>query len=89
MKQADLGLNLSTKRTRKREFLDEMNRVVPWASLVELVTPYAPVGSSEGSADQQLLGLVLVAAPLQDLRFSRPAGLRAARHRVGGSPVHR
>jgi IS5 family transposase len=24
MKQADLGLNLSTKRTRKREFLDEM-----------------------------------------------------------------
>ena len=28
MKQADLGLNLSTKRTRKREFLDEMNRVV-------------------------------------------------------------
>jgi IS5 family transposase len=29
MKQADLGLNLSTKRTRKREFLDEMNGVVP------------------------------------------------------------
>jgi len=53
MKQADLGLNLTTKRTRKREFLDEMNRVVPWASLVELVTPYAPVGSSEGSADQR------------------------------------
>ena len=44
MKQADLGLNLTTKRTRKREFLDEMNRVVPWASLVELVTPYAPEG---------------------------------------------
>ncbi|MBB5270017.1 hypothetical protein HNQ70_003839, partial [Quisquiliibacterium transsilvanicum] len=30
MKQADLGLNLTTKRTRKRQFLDEMNRVVPW-----------------------------------------------------------
>ena len=44
MKQADLGLNLSTKRTRKREFLDEMNRVVPWAELVELVAPYAPEG---------------------------------------------
>ena len=37
-KQADLGSNLSTKRTRKREFLDEMNRVVPWAALVELVS---------------------------------------------------
>ena len=44
MKQADLGLSLSTKRTRKREFLYEMNRVVPWAALVELVTPYAPEG---------------------------------------------
>jgi len=44
MKQADLGLNLTTKRTRKREFLDEMNRVVPWAALVELVTAHAPEG---------------------------------------------
>jgi len=44
MKQTELGLSLSIKRTRKREFLDEMNRVVPWAALVELVTPYAPEG---------------------------------------------
>ena len=44
MKQADLGLNLSTKRTRKREFLADMERVVPWAALVELITPYAPEG---------------------------------------------
>ncbi len=44
MKQADLGVNLSTKRTRKREFLDEMNRVLPWAALVALVTPHAPPG---------------------------------------------
>lgn len=44
MKQANLGFDLTTKRTRKREFLDEMNRVVPWAKLVELVTPHAPEG---------------------------------------------
>ena len=44
MKQTDLGLNLTTKRTRKREFLDEMNRVVPWADLVALVAPFAPEG---------------------------------------------
>ena len=44
MKQADLGLNLTTKRTRKREFLAEMERVVPWAALVTLITPYAPEG---------------------------------------------
>lgn len=44
MKQADLGLNLTTKRTRKREFLGEMERVVPWEALVCLITPYAPEG---------------------------------------------
>jgi IS5 family transposase len=44
MKQTDLGLNLTTKRTRKREFLDDMNRVVPWARLVALIAPVAPEG---------------------------------------------
>jgi len=44
MRQADLGLNLSTKPTRKRKFLDEMERVVPWKALVELVAPFAPEG---------------------------------------------
>jgi IS5 family transposase len=44
MKQTDLGLNLTTKRTRKREFLAQMERVVPWTALVELVMPYAPEG---------------------------------------------
>lgn len=29
MKQASLGPNLSTKKTRKRQFLDEMERMVP------------------------------------------------------------
>ncbi len=44
MKQADLGRDLTTKRTRKRQFLAEMERVVPWGSLVELIAPYAPEG---------------------------------------------
>ncbi len=44
MKQADLGLNLTTKRTRKREFLAQMEHVVPWAALVQLVAPHAPEG---------------------------------------------
>jgi transposase, IS5 family len=44
MKQADLGLNVSTKRTRRGEFLAQMERVVPWAELVALVTPHAPEG---------------------------------------------
>ena len=40
MKQISLGLNLSTKKTRKREFLEEMDRVVPWDALVQIVAPY-------------------------------------------------
>ena len=44
MKQAALDLNLSLKKTRKREFLAQMNQVVPWAALVELITPCYPEG---------------------------------------------
>ncbi|MFM0140783.1 IS5/IS1182 family transposase, partial [Caballeronia grimmiae] len=44
MTQLHLGLNLSTKRTRKREFLDEMKRVVPWTRLIELIEPHYPKG---------------------------------------------
>ena len=42
MKQLGLGLNLSTKKTRKREFLEEMDKVVPWAVLVQIVEPHSP-----------------------------------------------
>jgi IS5 family transposase len=44
MQQSELGLNLSTKRTRKREFLAQMERVVPWAQLEALIAPHAPEG---------------------------------------------
>ncbi|MFT3815808.1 MAG: IS5 family transposase [Acidovorax sp.] len=44
MKQHSLGLGVTAKRTRRREFLDEMEKVVPWADLVALVMPYLPEG---------------------------------------------
>ena len=46
MKQTSLDLSLSTKRTRKQEFLAQMECVVPWAALVELIAPYYPEGKS-------------------------------------------
>ena len=46
MKQSCLDLNLNNKKTRKREFLFEMDRVVPWAALVELIAPYYPEGKN-------------------------------------------
>ena len=42
MQQTSLGLDLTMKKTRKREFLYEMERVVPWADLVALVEPHSP-----------------------------------------------
>ena len=44
MKQHSLGLGMTAKRTRRREFLEEMEKVVPWADLVALVSPYLPEG---------------------------------------------
>lgn len=38
-----LRLNLSTKKTRKREFLVEMERVAPRAALVKLVKTDVPL----------------------------------------------
>ena len=46
MKQASLELNLNTKKTRKREFLAQMEHVVPWARLVQLIAPYYPEGKN-------------------------------------------
>jgi len=44
MKQTSLGLGQSSKRTRRRVFLDEMDSVVPWSELVALISPYMPEG---------------------------------------------
>ena len=46
MKQQDLGLSLSTRRTRKEVLLDEMGQVMPWAALVELIAAHAPVAKT-------------------------------------------
>lgn len=46
MKQAVLSLDLQSKKTRKRQFLAEMERVVPWAALVQLIAPYYPEGKN-------------------------------------------
>jgi IS5 family transposase len=43
---ATTGFELVTKRTRKREFLDEMNLVVPWTELIALIEPHAPAGKT-------------------------------------------
>jgi len=44
MKQASFDMNLSVKKTRKSEFLGQMELVVPWQALVELIAPFYPEG---------------------------------------------
>jgi transposase, IS5 family len=39
MKQVTLDLNLDIKKTRKREFLVQMDKVVPWNERVALIAP--------------------------------------------------
>lgn len=51
MKQMSLGsagFERKTKRTRKQEFLDDMNLVVPWGELVALIAPHAPAPGGKG-----------------------------------------
>ena len=40
MKQVRLELSLSVKKTSKREFLDQSDKVVLWQGLIELIAPY-------------------------------------------------
>ena len=46
MSLATTGFELVTKRTRKREFLDEMNLVIPWSELLSLIAPHAPAAKT-------------------------------------------
>ena len=43
---ASTGFELVTKRTRKREFLEEMNLVVPWTELTGLIQPFTPASKT-------------------------------------------
>ena len=40
MKQATLPQDLSARKTLKQVFLNQMDQVVPWTALVELIAPY-------------------------------------------------
>ena len=46
MKQKDLGLDVSSRRTRKQILLDEMEQVMPWGELLALITPHPPVAKT-------------------------------------------
>ena len=46
VKQAILDLDLSAKKTRKQVFLNQMDQVMSWTVLVELIARYYPEGKA-------------------------------------------
>ncbi len=45
---SDAGFEKYRKRTRKEKFLEEMERIVPWGKLVEVIEPYYPKPEGAG-----------------------------------------
>ena len=72
MKQSSVDLSVSVKKTRKREFLGEMDAVVPWAALVQLIAPYYPEGRN-GRAPFALETMLRVHFLQQWVTLSAPA----------------
>ena len=72
MKQATLNLALSAKKTRKQVFLQQMDQVVPWAALVELIAPYYPEGKT-GRPPFSLMTMLRVHFMQQWFTLSDPA----------------
>ena len=73
MKQSSLGLSHTTKRTRKREFLDAMELVVPWTELVSLIEPYAPESGCRGQQPFAVQTLLRIHFMQQWFKLSDPA----------------
>ena len=46
MKQTGLGLDLNTRHPRRQVSLKEMNYVRPWADMLALIAPHAPVANT-------------------------------------------
>lgn len=67
-----LGLGTSTKSTRRREFLDEMDQVVPWSELVALIAPYLPEGKG-GRSPFQVEALLRIHFIQQCFTLSAPS----------------
>lgn len=72
MKQLRRGLSLSTKKTRKREFLEEMERVIPWGALVQVSMNSPPFPGDAPLQFRATPARQLTAPPAHRPRPTRP-----------------
>ena len=77
MNQIALVLKLDIKKTRKREFLAQMEKVVPWDDLVALLAPNYPEGKNGRPpfSLHSMLRIHLPAAMVQPVRPGHGRGL--------------
>ena len=75
MKQAALDLNLSLKKTRRRKFLEQMERAVPWAALFTLIAPHYPEGRT-GRPPFALESMLRVHLPSTMVQLVGPGDVR-------------
>ena len=48
---ASLAYENKKKKTRREKFLEEMNQVIPWAELLQIIKGYYPQGWQRAAAD--------------------------------------
>ena len=53
---ADYEQTTAKKRTKKEKFLAEMDQVVPWQALIDLIEPHYPKTSSKGGRPPYNIG---------------------------------
>jgi IS5 family transposase len=70
---ATAGFEIYRKRTRRDEFLSQMNQVVPWAKLCALVEPVYPKGEGAGHPTVGLERMLRIYFLQQWFNLSDPA----------------
>ena len=56
---ADYELSTAKKRTKREKFLAEMEAVVPWQALINLIEPHYPKASKKGGRPPYPLAMML------------------------------
>ncbi len=81
---AEVTFEQYRKPTRREQFLDEMNRVVPWAELVAVIEPVYPKADGPGASaggDRTHAAAALPATVVQPVGSGCGRGaVRLARH---------
>jgi IS5 family transposase len=76
---SDYELTTAKKQTKREKFLSEMEAVVPWQALIDLIEPHYPKASKKGGRPPYPLATMLRVHLLQqwyslsDPRWKRPS----------------